>query len=79
MDVVLKYRGRMIRESDLRMIRALIAENPTASRRELSRKLCEVWKWAQANGECSVLRMVGINLAGQALNQFMLACSTPAE
>lgn len=50
MDVVLKYRGRMIRESDLPVIRALIEENPTASRRELSRKLCEVWNWTQPNG-----------------------------
>ena len=50
MDVVLKYRGRMIRESDIGVIRALIAENPTASRRELSRKLCEAWNWIQPNG-----------------------------
>jgi hypothetical protein len=50
MDVVLKYRGRMIRESDMPLIRALIEENPTASRRELSRKLCEAWNWIQPNG-----------------------------
>lgn len=50
MDVVLKYRGRMIRESDIGVIRALIEENPTASRRELSRKLCEAWNWIQPNG-----------------------------
>src|SRR2546425_1360598 len=50
MDVVMKYRGRMIRESDLPVIRALIEENPGASRRELSRKLCEAWNWIQANG-----------------------------
>jgi len=31
MDVVLKYRGRVIRESDLPMSRALIEKNPTAS------------------------------------------------
>ena len=50
MDVVLKYRGRMIGESDIGLIRALIEENPTASRRELSRKLCEAWNWIQPNG-----------------------------
>src|SRR5436190_14836041 len=50
MDVVLKYRGRMIRQSDLPIIRALIEENPTASRRELSRKVCEAWNWIQPNG-----------------------------
>jgi len=50
MDVVVKYRGRMIRESDVSIIRKLIEENPTASRRELSRKLCEAWSWVQPNG-----------------------------
>jgi hypothetical protein len=50
MDVVLKYRGRMIRESDLPIIRALIEESPAASRRELSRKLCQAWNWVQPNG-----------------------------
>lgn len=50
MDLVMKYRGRMIRESDLPIIRALIEENPIASRRELSRKLCETWNWSQPNG-----------------------------
>ncbi len=50
MDVVLKYRGRMIRQSDLPIIRALIEDKPTASRRELSRKLCEAWNWVQPNG-----------------------------
>ena len=50
MDVVLKYRGRMIRESDLPIIRALIEDNPAASRRELSQKLCEAWNWVQPNG-----------------------------
>lgn len=50
MDVVLKYRGRMICESDLAIIGALIEENPTASRRELSRKVCEAWNWIQPNG-----------------------------
>jgi hypothetical protein len=28
----------------------LIAENPGASRRRLSEKLCEAWQWKQANG-----------------------------
>jgi len=50
MDAVLKCRGRIIRESDLPIIRALVEENPTASRRELSRRLCEAWNWVQPNG-----------------------------
>lgn len=50
MDVVLKYRGRVIQESDLVIIRALIAQYPTASRRELSRKVCQTLNWVQPNG-----------------------------
>lgn len=50
MNVVFEYRGRRITESDLGAIRALIAAHPQASRRALSKKLCEVWQWVQSNG-----------------------------
>ena len=63
MDVVLKYRGRVIRESDLAIIRALIEENPTASRRKLSRQLCEVWNWVQPNGAACDMICRGLMLA----------------
>ena len=63
MGVVLKYRGRMIRESDLPIIRALIEENPTASRRELSRKLCATWNWVQPNGAFCDMLCRGMMLA----------------
>jgi hypothetical protein len=63
MDVVLKYRGRMIRESDLVIIRALIQEHPTASRRELSQQLCEVWNWVQPNGTLRDMVCRGLMLA----------------
>ena len=46
----LKYRGRVITREDILYIRELIAEHPRASRRRLSRKLCEAWQWKQANG-----------------------------
>ena len=63
MDVVLKYRGRMIRESDLAIIRTLIEEYPTASRRELSRKLCQAWNWVQPNGALCDMVCRGLMLA----------------
>jgi hypothetical protein len=63
MDVVLKYRGRMIRESDLAIIRALTQEYPTASRRELSRKLCQAWNWVQPNGALCDMVCRGLMLA----------------
>ena len=45
-----KYRGRVITADDITSIRQMIAENPGASRRRLSEKLCEAWQWKQANG-----------------------------
>ncbi len=49
----LKYRGRIITEVHLLYIRELIAAHPGASRRTLSKKLCEAWQWRQANGTLS--------------------------
>jgi hypothetical protein len=46
----LKYRGRVVTAEDILCIRELIAAHPRASRRRLSQKLCEAWKWKQANG-----------------------------
>jgi hypothetical protein len=45
-----RYRGREVRSEDVAFIQRLIAEHPGASRRELSQKLCEAWRWRQANG-----------------------------
>lgn len=47
---VLRHRGRVVHASDVEFIRELIASHPEASRRKLSRKLCEAWDWRQANG-----------------------------
>jgi uncharacterized protein DUF4338 len=49
----LKYRGRIITEAHLLYIGELIAAHPGASRRSLSKKLCEAWQWRQANGAFS--------------------------
>ena len=45
-----RYRGRTVTAEEIAFIRRLIAENPEASRRRLSEKLCEAWQWKQANG-----------------------------
>ena len=50
MDAVIEYRGRRITAQDVASIRQLIAQHPKASRRALSRKLCDVWGWVQPNG-----------------------------
>jgi hypothetical protein len=46
----LKYRWRVVTAEDVLYIRELIAAHPRASRRRLSKKLCEAWQWKQANG-----------------------------
>ena len=50
MSIVLKYRGRIVEDSDVGFIQNLIQEYPGASRRQLSGKLCAAWNWVQANG-----------------------------
>ena len=50
METVIKYRNRKVDLNDLKFIRRLIEDNPTASRRVLSLKLCEAWDWKQENG-----------------------------
>ena len=50
MELILKYRGRLVTEADVVFIRKLIADNPAASRFRLSKKLCEAWNWVQPNG-----------------------------
>jgi len=45
-----KYRGKVITAEDILYIRELIAADPTASRRTLSKKVCEAWQWRQSNG-----------------------------
>jgi hypothetical protein len=50
MEPLLSFRGREITADDAAFIRALIAQNPGASRYLLSKKLCEAWDWRQPNG-----------------------------
>jgi Domain of unknown function (DUF4338) len=50
-DVVLSFRGRLIREADVVFLRDLIARHPGLSRRRLSVKVCEAWHWVQPNGQ----------------------------
>jgi len=63
MDVRLAYRGRAITDTDVVFIRDLIAAHPTASRRALSKKLCEAWNWVQPNGTPRDMVCRGLMLA----------------
>ena len=50
MNEPMVYRGRAIGAEDIAFLRDLIGRHPTASRRKLSRLVCEAWDWRQANG-----------------------------
>jgi hypothetical protein len=50
MEVITTYRGRQIIESDIEVIREIIAAHPDASRRFISKEVCRAWNWRQANG-----------------------------
>jgi hypothetical protein len=50
MNEPLSYRGRTIGVEDLAAIRQIIAQNPRASRRQLSVLVCQAWDWRQTNG-----------------------------
>jgi hypothetical protein len=63
MEVKMKYRGRSVTEEDLSFIRKLIADNPTASRHALSKRLCEAWGWRQPNGVLRDMVCRGLMLA----------------
>ena len=63
MDVKLTYRGRGVTDADVAFIRGLMAAHPTASRRALSRKLCQAWNWVQPNGTLRDMVCRGLLLA----------------
>ncbi len=61
--VVLRYRGRDVTPPDVVFIRELIAAHPEASRRALSKHLCEAWNWVQPSGELRDMVCRGLMLA----------------
>jgi hypothetical protein len=62
-DVTLTYRGRAVTAADVAFIDQLIAAHPTASRRHLSKQLCEAWNWVQPNGAPRDMVCRGLMLA----------------
>ena len=63
MEALLKYRGRSVTHADVAFIRDLIADNPAASRKVLSKKLCKAWNWVQPNGTLRDMVCRGLMLA----------------
>jgi len=63
MDVVFRHRARALTAADVAAIRALIEAHPQASRRALSKLVCERFEWRQANGHLSDMLCRGLLLA----------------
>jgi Domain of unknown function (DUF4338) len=63
MAIVLRYRGRIVEDSDVGFIQSLIQAHPEASRRQLSEKLCAAWNWVQPNGAPCDMICRGLMLA----------------
>lgn len=77
---VLRYRGRTVTRSDISDIRTLIAANRGASRRKLSKLLCELWDWRQDNGQLRDMVCRGLMLELHRAGYIMLPakrCSPP--
>ncbi len=62
MESITKYQGKQITANDIEFIRLLISNNPHTSRRQLSKKLCELWDWRQANGHLKDMLCRGLLL-----------------
>jgi Domain of unknown function (DUF4338) len=62
-NMLLRYRGREITATDAVFIRELIAKHPGASRKKLSKRLCEAWDWRQPNGALRDMVCRGLMLA----------------
>lgn len=60
---IFRHRGRVLTRSDVAFIQDLILSNPGASRRQLSKLLCQAWGWAQPNGTLCDLLCRGLMLA----------------
>jgi hypothetical protein len=50
MEAITTYRGRTISQSDLALIKQIIARHPERSRRFISQEVCRRWNWRQTNG-----------------------------
>ena len=50
MDGGIRYRGRNYTEQEIEEVRQIISRYPDKSRFFLSKELCRVWNWTQANG-----------------------------
>ena len=63
MPIEYRYRGRTVDDTEIAFLRDFIAAHPELSRCALSRRICEVWHWKQANGAPREMVCRGLMLA----------------
>lgn len=51
MNEIMVIQGRTVTPDTLRLIRSLMAENPSWHRKRLSIELCRLWNWSASNGQ----------------------------
>ena len=61
-----RYRGRNIGRGEILFVRQFIADHPELSRYALSRQLCQLWQWKQANGALRDMVCRGLLQIGRA-------------
>jgi len=50
-NIVFRYRSRQLDIEDIELIRTLISKHFERGRSQISRALCEAWRWSQPNGK----------------------------
>ena len=55
-----RYCGRDFSEPELTLIRALIAEDPTRTRADLSRRVCQALRWHKPDGRSAAKAAGGL-------------------
>jgi hypothetical protein len=72
MELEIKYQGKRVNSEKIEFIKRFITDHPNASRRFLSKKLCEVWNWRQANGHLKDMVCRGLLLQLERLGYIKL-------
>jgi hypothetical protein len=68
MSLEFRYRGKVVTDVDIALIRQLILDNPNDSRWALSKKLCRAWNWIQPNGTLKDMVCRGLMLDQSPVN-----------
>jgi len=54
--------GRLVTRDDMETVRRIIAQNPTVTRLQISRAVCQAWGWFKPDGGLKEMRARGVLL-----------------